>query len=1193
MKQLYYAALLTGILLVSLVQANDEAELSSEKNGIQAAPLLSTGGSRHRLSTHKKSHRRKLLMDSLRNGLLDGSDDGELDDKIHDLGVDDEVDDERLLQKRKNGNNNKKKKIGNNNKKKKNNNNKKNGNNNKKKKSGNKKEKLIKQKIRNQKKEKKKEKQKDKKQELCLCEDLYGPDYWSTPSWNDYDDDWDSTLKRKQYKNSRNKKRNNGRLLLAAAEDEQEELHASFSGDDDVDSRRHLKADTTWGGDTWRKPKEKWCPCPFVPPEPTYAPTLSPSLFPTVLPTMYPTQDPTRSPNMEPTLNPTPRPTRQPTPFPTRQPAPLPTTKSPTARPSSFPTNNPTQSPTKKPVPGYSADGFNWGEKAAVGGPLGQTQSTPARFNDGIPISNITAGPQYTLHLNVDGIAFASGYVEALSAYQGQFGVGDSVTQGSNKNRQVNIVVRNGGIGKAPPFKRVYAGSDHSAFIDKNGQVYMTGSNSNGKLCLGDDNDGMKKIPHLVKLPPVREAFSVALGLDFTLILLNNGEVYACGSNRLGQIGLGDTPSVREPTLIAKRIKAVSAGGEFSLFLTQAGRAYSSGSNLYKQQCRDTEGNPVKIPAEIDTGEFSVLGIQGGSESSYLLLTDGKTSGIGSCGRNDEGQLCGEVTNARAEVKLGPSIEATGFGSGPTAKTVFFIGVNTTDASDVVYGCGQNDHDQVGIGSNQPSQINTPKRVSFSGSERFSLEISASSSHTVAIGSLLPSKPTSSPTASPSVKPGSPTKAPTSSPTKSPTSPPTVTPGPPSTKAPTSSPTKAPSTVSTANITDTLTLAPNDNNSDKFRFGVSVAISGTSALIGASTASEGGDEKKFGAAYLIENLFTSSITQTRYDGSVLPAPAPVPPDKDLRFRCGHSVALSNEYAVMGCPGFNVKDDAYVDNPGGAVVIHKIGFSSPIVITYDDDDAAEFGTSVSVNAAGILAVGTKRGTVFLYDLEQTSDAPFRTLEDNQLFDPSFGFSVALNDKDPPMLAVGAINQDKGSGAVFLWRNINTDPEEISAPAAAKEKCDTDKGCQFGFSVALFDQTLVVGSPHTQSNAGRAFVYDLDQENFEDKVQSLQNPPEDSFFGQSVAITKGAVVVGSRKYGSRGAAFFYNKNNEGKWYAPDFDSASKKQNPILGGSNGERFGNGVAISDTAFVVGAPYFSDFEGKAVAYSYTSAKNP
>ena len=230
-----------------------------------------------------------------------------------------------------------------------------------------------------------------------MCEDWNRHDNWSTPSWNDYDDDWDSTSKRKQYKNVRNKKRINGRLLLAEAEDkdEQEELHASFSGDDDVDQRRHLKADELiehgdaneeegdgtkslaedfaaaekdeeeggggtmtlrfkkrqnrnngnkkanrrndggrdkwrssnsgkedswswgddewsddewsddewsddewsddswgddewgsdeWGSDTWRKPKEKWCPCPYVPPEPTYAPTLSPSLSPTESP---------------------------------------------------------------------------------------------------------------------------------------------------------------------------------------------------------------------------------------------------------------------------------------------------------------------------------------------------------------------------------------------------------------------------------------------------------------------------------------------------------------------------------------------------------------------------------------------------------------------------------------------------------------------------------------------------------------------------------------------------------------------------------------------------------------------------------------------------------------------------------------------------------------------------------------------
>jgi len=59
-----------------------------------------------------------------------------------------------------------------------------------------------------------------------------------------------------------------------------------------------------------------------------------------------------------------------------------------------------------------------------------------------------------------------------------------------------------------------------------------------------------------------------------------------CGSNRWGQLGLGDTSSVR-----MGRIAAVSAGGDFSLYLTEAGNAYSSGNNAFRQQCRNTMGN--------------------------------------------------------------------------------------------------------------------------------------------------------------------------------------------------------------------------------------------------------------------------------------------------------------------------------------------------------------------------------------------------------------------------------------------------------------------------------------------------------------------------------------------------------------------------------------------------------------------------
>jgi len=184
---------------------------------------------------------------------------------------------------------------------------------------------------------------------------------------------------------------------------------------------------------------------------------------------------------------------------------------------------------------------------------------------------------------------------------------------------------------------------------------------------------------------------------------------------------------------------------------------------------------------------------------------------------------------------------------------------------------------------------------------------------------------------------------------------------------------------------------------------------------------------------------------------------------------------------------------------------------PRQITYP---AEGFGTSLSVNAGGILAIGSKIGSVILVNLSNTIPDLLLT---STLGNGFYITDVALNDNIPPLLAVGAIKEaGDRSGSVFLYTDItNTDavPVEISAPPAA----NCGSGCLFGFSVALFDRTLVVGSPGTGNSAGRAFVYDLDQENFAQKVQSLPaSPPTNALFGSSVAIADGAVVVGSPNY-----------------------------------------------------------------------------
>mmetsp|Transcript_6146 Transcript_6146/g.8970 ORF Transcript_6146/g.8970 Transcript_6146/m.8970 type:complete len:528 (+) Transcript_6146:339-1922(+) len=368
----------------------------------------------------------------------------------------------------------------------------------------------------------------------------------------------------------------------------------------------------------------------------------------------------------------------------------------------------------------------------------------------------------------------------------------------------------------------------------------------------------------------------------------------------------------------------------------------------------------------------------------------------------------------------------------------------------------------------------------------------------------------------------SPTTA-TYSPTLSPSLDPTTSL---SMEPPTHSPTPTP-TNPNARITATNDLAQPSTPvsvSVSSRFGRSVAISGTSALVGAPNADDDGNV--FGAVYLFNELTDNA---QKYE-SKLDAPAPTP--SDVRFRCGHSVALSEEYLVMGCPGYkDFENGSYSNYEIGAMSIYRRGFTTPLRILFKavPDAHAQFGTSVAINSAGIVAVGTRIGIVELYDQKRAPPhSPFRVLGEPDLnLDPvpdNFGWSVALNDEN--WLAVGAIKQDGGNGSVFLWRNLSlsTDPEEIPAPAAARDDCRSlvdgeyvEVDCEFGYSVAFSGKNLVVGSRSTRNQAGRAFVYDLTLEDFKDNVQSLPaNPPDGSEFGFSVAMTDEAVIVGSRKY-----------------------------------------------------------------------------
>jgi alpha-tubulin suppressor-like RCC1 family protein len=131
-----------------------------------------------------------------------------------------------------------------------------------------------------------------------------------------------------------------------------------------------------------------------------------------------------------------------------------------------------------------------------------------------------------------------------------------------------------------------------------------------------------------------------------------------------------------------------------------------------------------------------------GSESSYFLFTDGT---VGSCGRNDEGQL-GDGTfidQVKTFVSIPNRDKIVGLGSGPSAQNAFFIAEDN-----VVYGVGANDRYQLGLGA--PGKVAFPSLVEFEDPIFNILKISSSGTHTVSINELIC---TTFPTATPTVTP--------------------------------------------------------------------------------------------------------------------------------------------------------------------------------------------------------------------------------------------------------------------------------------------------------------------------------------------------------------------------------------------------------------------------------------------------------
>jgi hypothetical protein len=363
-------------------------------------------------------------------------------------------------------------------------------------------------------------------------------------------------------------------------------------------------------------------------------------------------------------------------------------------------------------------------------------------------------------------------------------------------------------------------------------------------------------------------------------------------------------------------------------------------------------------------------------------------------------------------------------------------------------------------------------------------------------------------------------------------------------------------------------------------FGDSVAISGDTVVVGAWANDDAGESS--GSAYLFER------NQGGPDGwgqvAKLTASDTVAGDE-----FSESVAISGNMVVIGVPedddAGNASGSAYVFARWGAAWVQQ---QKPTASTAGD----HFGTSVAVSGDAFIAgaPGRENVNVMCVFYRNEGGAERWGYVSIQLGPGGSGFgdSVSISGDTAvigaPDLDLAYVLERNDSGA-DAWGNVR-----VLYGAG---------GSGFGNSVSISGDTVVVGAPYDDvacSNCGAAYVFERNLGGADNwglrAVLTGYLPEAGDGFGRSVAISGDTVVVGAPNdtyFGKShvGSVYVFKRN-----YDADHPGTPKADNWGLAryvtssdAAEWDLFGLSVAISGDTFVVGAPGDDNYTGAAYVF--------
>jgi alpha-tubulin suppressor-like RCC1 family protein len=293
---------------------------------------------------------------------------------------------------------------------------------------------------------------------------------------------------------------------------------------------------------------------------------------------------------------------------------------------------------------------------------------------------------------------------------QGQIGNNSTI----NRSTPVSVA---GGV---KTFCKISAGANYTLAIDKNGRAWGWGNNSLGRL--GDTSITARCTPVSVA-GAVKTFCQITAGGGTSHVIDKNGRAWGWGENGVGQIGDNSITSRTTPVSVAGAVKTfckISTGNEHTLAIDKNGRLWSWGWNIFGQLGTNNTINRV-TPVSILGAVKTFCEISSGQFHSAAIDKNGRAWGWGN---NNSGELGDNSVSSRlTPVSVRGAVKTFCKISTGDLHTI------AIDKNNNVWSWGNNQDGQLGDGT--ATRVCTP--VSVRGTVKTFCKISTGNNHTIVI----------------------------------------------------------------------------------------------------------------------------------------------------------------------------------------------------------------------------------------------------------------------------------------------------------------------------------------------------------------------------------------------------------------------------------------------------------------------------